>query len=144
MSIPMSDYYGWLHGRTRAADGSFAGTVICQSGAEASELYLDAGKTYSDEGGQQQMGVHVLVTVDFATTVSIRFDVVHNTGAPTTAKVIGSRVLLLAELVAGKHYFIPFFAKDILRYLGVYATPSTNPTAGALCMWVGPGPDGAE
>jgi hypothetical protein len=143
MGIPMSDYYGWLHGRTRAS-GVMAGTAICASGAEASELYIDSGKTYSDESGQQNLGVHIYVTEVFATTVSIRFDVVHNSTAPTTAKVIGSRVLTLAELAVGKHYFIPFYAAKILECLGFYATPSTNPTTGKICAWIGPGPDGAE
>ena len=144
MGIPMSDNLLWLHGKTRSADGTFAGTLICAAGAEASALYLEAEGTYSDMSGKENLGVQIYVTADFATTTAIKFDVVENTTAPTTTRIIGSRTFTVAELVTGKRYFIPFYAKSIRKEFGFYATPSTNPTAGMICAWISEGPQGAE
>jgi hypothetical protein len=144
MGIPASDNLLWLHGKTRAADGSFAGTAFCQGGAEASELYLQAEGTYSDFAGKENLGVMVAITEAYATTTAVKIDVVHAAATPTTTTIIGSRTFTVAQLALGKRYWIPFYAKTITKCLGIYGTPSTNASAGKICAWVAEGPQGAE
>jgi hypothetical protein len=144
--IPMSDALAWLHGKDRSSDGSFAGTAICHSASEASELYLDGEVTYLDLGGRPGLGLMIYVTETFNTLAGILFEIVHSaSAAPTTTNVIGARYLALADLVAGKRYFIPFYAKTILRYLGAYAALDGSAcSAGKVCMWIAEGPAGAD
>ena len=142
MSFPASDYLLWLHPNGKAQ----AGAAFGQGGAAQYSYYeIDAGKTYSDLSGLPGLGLHVVVTEAYNTLTSLLISVYHGAAQNPGTIIIGSRYFALADLTLGAHYFIPFYAAPILRYLCAIGTPAGgSATTGKMCMWIGPGPDGAK
>lgn len=92
--------------------------------------------------GGANIGLHIIVGETFATTVSIDFVVMHSASATATVELI-SRLFLVADLTIGKHYFIPFPAKN-KQYVRAYYDVSTSASAGKVFVYIGPDTDGTE
>jgi len=143
--MPQSDYKLWIFGKAVPT----VGVDLCHSAAEYSytaEDLVDFGYTdpHVERGGK--FGLHVIINETFTTgssLASLLISIVTGTTSSPTTKLTG-RTFLIADLVAGKHYYIPCAGK-VQRYLAAYAEPNTGTaTAGQVCMWFGPDEDGAE
>lgn len=135
----MSDYLLWLHSKATAA-----GTAIGQSGDEYSEDEVDFELTTPGIEKSGNFGLHIQVQTSFETMVDCIVWIVTGAATAPTTKVIG-RSFVLADLVAGKHYFIPCPRGAMLRYArALWDVVTTNPTAGKVSMWFGPATGGEE
>jgi hypothetical protein len=134
----MSDYLLWLHGAPAL------GVAIGQSGSEYSADEVDFEITTPGVEKSGNFGLHIQVTVSFTGMVSGEFWIVTGAAtAPTTG--LSGRRFLLAQLTAGKHYFVPCAPGGLLRYArAYYEVVSTNPTAGLVCLYFGPRTGGEE
>jgi hypothetical protein len=143
--MPQSDYNLWIFGKAVPT----VGVDFCHAAAEYSytaQDYIDFGFTDPHVERGDKFGLHIVINETFTTGSSLAeldiWIVTGTTSSPTT-KLTG-RAFLLADLAAGKHYFIPCKGK-VQRYLGAYGVPNTGAaTAGQVCMWFGPDGDGAE
>lgn len=81
-------------------------------------------------------GMHIIITATFATTVSIDFKVMTGAATAPATNIAAHRNLLLADLVAGKHYFIPV-PPTLERYVRAYYDVNTNATAGKVTVYLG-------
>jgi len=146
MAIPMHDFGLVLH----PSGASEAGEAFGASGGQLSDYILDwtGGSTlpHVEIDSVQNLGVHVIVTVGFTTTALTLQVLAGNTAAMSTAnaKVVGERVLAVADLVLGAHFFIPFFTNGGYRYLGLLGSCSAQDATGEIYAFVGPGPAGAN
>jgi hypothetical protein len=112
----------------------------------------NAGSEYTDDPGEinfgvttpapnksGQFGLHVVVTTTFATLTSGAIIwIVDGASTAPTGKHTGA-FFSAAQLVAGKHYFIPCSNRALLQYArGYFEVVSENATAGACTMYFGP------
>lgn len=134
----MSDYLLWIHGAPSL------GVAIGRSGSEYSADEIDFEITSPGVCKSGNFGLHIWITVSFATMVSGEFWIVTGASTSPTTGLIGRR-FVLAQLTAGKHYFVPCPRGGLLRYArAYYEVVSTNPTAGLICMAFGPATGGEE
>lgn len=130
----LSDYVFWVHGK----DAPTTGVIIGQSGDEYSADEVDFEITTPGIEKSGNFGLHILVQTDFATMVDNNVWIVTGAATSPTTKLIG-RYFVLADLVAGKHYYIPAPPGGMLRYArALWDVVTTNPTAGKVSMWFGP------
>jgi hypothetical protein len=128
--MPMYDYLYLLESDT-------AITVDAYSTSE-----VDFGVTNPNVAMNGNFGMHIIVTTSFVTTVSIDFKAIDGAATAPTTHILAQRNLLLADLVAGKHYYIPF-PPSMLRYVRAYYDVNTNATAGKVTVYLGEPGQGA-
>lgn len=104
---------------------------------------VNFGVTNPNMGKSGMFGMHIIVTTTFATTVSIDFKAIDGAASAPTTHILAQRNLLLADLVAGKHYFIPF-PPSMLQYVRAYYDVNTDATAGKVTVYLGEPGQGAE
>ena len=132
--MPITDIKNWLHGKAAPTTG----VAIGASGDEYSEDELDFETAYPGFAkGGADVGLHMVINESFNTLTSVMLTVAHGAAtAPTT--VLVSRYFVLADLVAGKHYYVPM-PPSVLRYVrALFDLTGSNPTTGKVCMWIGP------
>jgi hypothetical protein len=133
----MSDYKLWLHGKATPT----VGVDIGHAADEYSEDEVDFGVTNPNVGAGGKCGLHFVINESFnANLTSAQVWIVHGAATAPTTLLIG-RYFLLAELVKGKHYFIPMPPTN-LQFVRAYFDLTGVPTAGQVCMWLGPDEDG--
>jgi hypothetical protein len=143
--MPQSDYKLWVFGKAVPT----VGVDLCHAAAEYSytaEDCINFGVTTPDVAKGDKFGLHFVINETFTTgssLASLLVSIVTGSSSSPTTKLT-SRTFLLADLAAGKHYYIPCYGK-VLQYLGFYAEPNTGTaTAGQVSAWFGPNSDGAE
>ena len=118
--------------------------VLGNAGDEYTDDEVNFGFASPNVGRGGKFGLHVVVTTTFTGLDSgANIWIAHGTATAPTTKSVG-RFFAVADLIAGKHYFIPG-PHSILQFArGLFDVVSENATAGAATMWFGPDEDGAE
>ncbi len=90
-----------------------------------------------------KFGCHILITTTYTDlTEGGDFVVMHGTSTAPATRLI-TRRLAVADMTAGKQFFIPFPPTN-LQYVRLKTIPvSTTSTHGAHTAWLGPDEDGA-
>jgi len=87
-------------------------------------------------------GLHILVTVTYASIASMIISILAGpTTSPTTLLTTGP-TYAAADMVAGKHHFIPL-PPTFAKYIRAKFVTNATDAAGKLFAWLGPGPAGA-
>jgi len=105
---------------------------------------IDFGVADPNNGKNGNFGAHILINTTY-TCVNSGCDIVvmHSAAAAPAVRLI-TRRLLQAQLVAGKHYFIPFPPTN-RRYVRLKFIPVSETSGdGTLTAWLGPDEDGTE
>lgn len=95
--------------------------------------YGAAAALNRDIGKGAKIPLLIQVTEDFDNLTNLEIKL--STGAATTlGTTIATQTILLADLVAGKQFFLDFLPNGIVeRYLGIeYVVTGTTPTAGKI------------
>ena len=105
---------------------------------------VNFGRAKPDLGKAGKFGLHIVITTTFATTMTAcEIWIVHAATENPTVRLVG-RYFAIADMVAGKHFFIPC-SPGLLQYASLHGTPTTgNPGTGNLTAWFGPDEDGTE
>ncbi len=140
MPRPASDYKLWVHSK----DAPTTGTAIGAAGDEYSADEINCGQTYQPISGAENFGLNIEIMQTFTDLTSVLISIVHGAAtAPTT--VLASRYFVLADLVAGKVFFISTCGAKVKQFMRAYFDlTGTNPAAGKVNMWFGPRAGGAE
>ena len=153
--IPIHDLSLVLHDSSTVP---YAGDTFCAGGTtQASDYWIDFGTPQSSGalgpagvvvggtpiGDMAGWGLHVIVTKAYTGSLAtLALQVIQAaTGAhlePTDGQIIGERILTQAQLTLGAHYFIPFFGKPNMEFLGAYGTAGAADSSGKLYMFIGP------
>ncbi len=130
--MPMSDYLMNLNVKQAMVDGNYTTDEV------------NFGVANPNAGRTAKFGAHIIVTtVAGGATEGVYFWVCHAATTGPTVHHMG-RFFTLAELAAGKHYFIPC-GKSLLQYARVKCTKhTTDLNAGNFQIYFGPDEDGAE
>jgi hypothetical protein len=104
---------------------------------------IDFGVANPNCGKNGNFGCHILVTQTYTNLESGGdFVVMHGVAVAPAVRLITRRILV-ADLVAGAHFFIPFPPNN-LRYVRLKTIPvSETSTNGTHTAWLGPNEDGA-
>lgn len=130
--MPIRDYKFALNSAQAMKDASYSTDEV------------NFGVTNPNVGRGGKFGLHVLVTTTYTDlTEGGIIWIVHGAATTPTTKHIG-RFFAAADLVAGKHYYIPG-GHSLLQYArALFSKVTTDATLGNLTMWFGPDEDGAE
>jgi len=129
---PMSDYKFALNDKQAMVDTNYTTDEV------------NFGVTNPNVGRSNKFGAHIIVTTAAGgATEGVYFEVHHGAAtAPTTPHM--RRYFTLAQLAAGKHYFIPC-GQTLLQYARVICSKhTTDLNAGNFQIYFGPDEDGAE
>ncbi len=105
---------------------------------------IDFGVTNPNCGKSGKFGCHVLITTTYSDlTQGGDFIIKHGAASAPATELIRRRIAV-ADMVAGRHFFIPFPPTN-LRYVRLKTVPvSVTSTNGAHTAWLGPDEDGTE
>lgn len=105
---------------------------------------VNFGMTQPDLAKAGKFGLHIVITTKYETTMTAcEIWIVHGSGATPTTRLVG-RYFAIADMLAGKHFFIPC-SPGLLQYAALHGTPATgNPGSGKMTAWFGPDEDGTE
>jgi len=119
-------------------------SALALTDAVYSTNQVNFGVANPNPGKSGMFGLHIVVTTSFGTLTSGAIIwVMHGAAEDPTTKHMG-RFFTAAQLVAGKHYFIPC-GHTLLQYARArFDKVTEDASAGAATMWFGPDEDGAE
>lgn len=118
--------------------------VLGNAADENADNEVNFGVTNPNVGRSNMFGLHIIVTTTFTGLDSgANIEIVHGASTgPTT--VCASRFFAVADLAAGKHYFIPA-PPSLLQYASAnFNIVSEVATAGKATMYFGEPGQGAE